>query len=151
VELGRRGDQAQAETAAGRRAAPIQAYEALQHPGPIRLGYTGSAVPDFEARLSARERHAKAGVVDEVRKRLGEQLAIAPDSVAGSDVVFDPERFVFGERLVEVQHIACDGGEIDRLHLHPEGPGFGLGDLQQGIDGTCSRSLSASAVSSAWR
>ena len=128
VQLGHRVDQAEAQAAAGGRAVRVQADEAL-------LGMLALVGRDAGAGVGDRHRRGGAGarcatgrvppggrvldrVVGEVGDRLGHELAVAQDGDAPArSRAASVDAALLGQRLVELDHVARQLGEVDPLPL----------------------------------
>ena len=93
MQLGHRGDEAEAKTVAAGGAASVETDEALQHARPLHLRNAGTAIGQrHQRRLAAaayRQRDRGAAgrvgerVLDQVGEHLREQLRVAPDRHPG--------------------------------------------------------------------
>jgi len=74
-------------------------------------------------------------VSERVGQGLGEQRAIARHGHARGQVQLQGESFFLGQGLVEFGHVLGQGREVEFGEILPPGPGFGLGDGQEGVEG----------------
>ena len=145
MQLGRRGDQAEAEPAALGAAAAFGPVKALQHPLPQLLGDAGSPVGHHDAGLAGLGAQGEAdlgalgrvldGVVQKVGERLEQHVAVAADRRRAGDLEPEAAALGLGQRLVELGHVADQVRQLDRLEAALGRAGLGLGDGEQRGEG----------------
>ena len=123
VQTGNRRNKTQAETIAGRATAALQPIEALQHAFTLRKrntrpivgdGHDGDAVVEHDLERNPAARSPMLDrVVDQVGKRVKQQIAITGnEQVVLTDDLEAPAAFL-GGRIEQLRNIACHLREIE--------------------------------------
>ena len=123
VQFGHRGDQAEAETAAGRRSAAVQAHETLQNAGAVRHRDTWAAIVDRDHRTAVAQSGRKLDrrtfrgmderILYEVGQHLGQQFRIAPYGSRPADLRPELPPGILGHDTVSLVNARADLGKID--------------------------------------
>ena len=151
VEFHHRLGEAQAEARARLRAALLQPHEALG--GALAVGLVGNArtvVGDRRPDLAVRPRQRRPGRVGLLAPHPAEYLMalstmldsawpissrLPVDDEGAGDVGFERHADLLGHRLVELDHVAHGGGEVDPADRFGGIAGFEPRDHQDGVEG----------------
>src|SRR5271166_1904914 len=127
-----------------RVAAMLAAVEPAENSGALLRRNAATGVADARKRAAVRcpglnpDGAARRGeldrIVDQIRDRLAHEVLIAAnrDGFAGVDV--HRNEFGFGERLIEVEHLAADGAEVKFCQLRFPSTMFNSRDPQYSRD-----------------
>ena len=135
MQAGDGGDQGQAKAAAGRRAAALQAIEAIEDPRPFGFGHARPVVGHRDQGLSAvggdLDHHMglragmAQGVLDQIGQHLGQQLRIAVDQELLTQMLANLVENALrhaGPRAHAVVRVAAAGPEAV-ISVTDDGPG----------------------------
>lgn len=127
VQLHDAGNEAQPQAVAGFGTALIEAHETLGHAPAVFFGDSVAMVADGDHNLVALDRAGHADlrrfalaravfqrVVDEVGKRLRQQLAVAKHQKARRERAGERAALFLRHRLIEVHHVCNEGAGVNR-------------------------------------
>ena len=147
VQARHRGDEAEPQPRARLGAARLQPHEALRHPCEFRRIDTRPVVGNREndSTRSIRHRDRQPGlpplhagmlqrIVDEIGKRLADQLAIALQRRRCRRFQDDRRTGDFCQRLVELEHVAGDRRGVDGRELRVRRSRLDAGDHQERVE-----------------
>ena len=142
-------DQAEPKTAARLGTARFQAHEPAQHPLAVGFGHALALIghddlhhvalgigrhPHFRLQpaiaADVLRRSVFEGIVEEIGDGLAEQLAIGADEHGAVAAALQHKSALFRHRLVELDHVVHELGEVEPLLEIAAGAGLEPGDRQ---------------------